>query len=208
MPSAYIELHARSAFSFLRGGSSPEDYANECNQLQQSSMALLDVDGVYGLPRFYKQMGKFGLRAHIGAEVTCTDGARYPLLVETRQGYQNLCRLISRMKLRTTKHPKPGKEPAATWDELEEFSQGLICLSGDEDGPLPRDLSKAAIDRLRRIFGKDNVYLELQRHGLREQEARNQAVIELARGMKMPIVATNGVCYANPAHRELLDVFT
>jgi error-prone DNA polymerase len=208
MPAAYIELHARSAFSFLRGGSIPEDYANECNQLSQSSMALLDVDGVYGSPRFHKQMQKFKLRAHIGAEVTCTDGARYPLLVKNRQGYQNLCRLISRMKLRTTKHPRPGKEAAATWDELEEFSQGLICLSGDEDGPLPRDPSKATVDRLRRIFGKDNVYLELQRHFHRDQEARNQIVIELARAMKMPLVATNGVCYANPAHRELLDVFT
>ncbi|HVY92572.1 MAG TPA: error-prone DNA polymerase, partial [Bryobacteraceae bacterium] len=208
MPPAYIELHARSAFSFLRGGSTPEDYANACNELAQSSMALLDVDGVYGSPRFYKQMGKFELTAHIGAEVTCTDGARYPLLVENRQGYQNLCRLISRMKLRTTKHPKPGKEAAVTWDELEEFSKGLICLTGDEDGPLARDLNKATVDRLRRIFGKDNVYLELQRHFHRDQEARNQAVIELARGMKMPLVATNGVCYANPSHRELLDVFT
>ena len=84
MPSAYIELHARSAFSFLRGGSSPEDYANECNVLGQSSMALLDVDGVNGSPRFYKQMGKFGLKSHIGAEVTCTDGARYPLLATIR----------------------------------------------------------------------------------------------------------------------------
>jgi len=208
MPSAYIELHAKSAFSFLRGGSTPEDYANECNQLQQASMALLDVDGVYGSPRFYKQMVKFALKAHIGAEVTCTDGARYPLLVQNRQGYQNLCRLISRVKLRTTKHPKPGKEAAATWDELEEFSKGLICLSGDEDGPLARDLSKSTVDRLRRIFGKDNVYLELQRHFHRDQEVRNQAMIELARGMKMPLVATNGVCYANPTHRELLDVFT
>lgn len=176
--------------------------------MQQSSMALLDVDGVYGSPRFYKQMGKFGLKAHIGAEVTCTDGARYPLLAKNRQGYQNLCRLISRMKLRTTKHPKPGQEAAATWDELEEFSKGLICLSGDEDGPLARDLSKTTVDRLRRIFGKENVYLELQRHFHRDQEVRNQAVIELARGMKMPLVATNGVCYANPTHRELLDVFT
>ncbi|HVW10794.1 MAG TPA: error-prone DNA polymerase [Bryobacteraceae bacterium] len=208
MPPAYIELHAKSAFSFLRGGSTPEDYANKCNELSQSSMALLDVDGVYGSPRFYKQMGKFQLTAHIGAEVTCTDGARYPLLAENRQGYQNLCRLISRMKLRTTKHPKPGKEAAVTWDELEEFSKGLICLSGDEDGPLARDLNKATVDRLRRIFGKDNVYLELQRHFHRDQEARNQATIELARVMKMPLVATNGVCYANPAHRELLDVFT
>src|SRR5580692_6206814 len=183
MPSVFIELHAKSAFSFLRGGSTPEDYVSVCSSLGQSSMALLDVDGVYGAPRFHQQMMKNGLTPHIGAEVTCTDGARYPLLVKNRNGYQNLCRMISRMKLRTTKHPKPGKEAAVTHDELEEFAEGLICLSGDEDGPLARGLNRQTVERLQRIFGKRNVYLELQRHGHRDQEARNQAVIELARTM-------------------------
>src|SRR6185437_3668163 len=97
MPSVFVELHAKSAFSFLRGGSTPEDYASLCSNLAQSSMALLDVDGVYGAPRFHQQMTKNGLTPHMGAEVTCTDGARYPLLVKNRTGYRNLCRLISRM---------------------------------------------------------------------------------------------------------------
>ena len=145
MASAYIELHVRSAFSFLRGGSTPEDYAIQCNELGQSSMALLDVDGVYGAPRFHQKMTKNSLTPHIGAEVTCTDGARYPLLVANRRGYQNLCRMISRMKLRTAKHPKPGKEAAVTHEELEEFSEGLICLSGDEDGPLAQALNKGTV---------------------------------------------------------------
>ena len=171
-------------------------------------MALLDVDGVYGAPRFHQKMMKNSLTPHIGAEVICTDGVRYPLLVSNRRGYQNLCRMISRMKLRTAKHPKPGREAAVTHEELEEFSEGLICLSGDEDGPLAQALNKGTVERLQRIFGKANVYLELQRHFHREQEARNQAVIELARGMNVPLVATNGVCYAHPGHRELLDVFT
>src|SRR4051812_26886988 len=198
MAPGYIELHARSAFSFLRAGSIPEDYSNRCNDLGQQGMALLDIDGVYGAPRFYQQMKKSKLTAYIGAEVTCTDGARYPLLATNRLGYQNLCRMISRMKLRTPKHPKPGREAAVTHDELTEFSQGLICLSGDEDGPLARSLNRGTVERLQRIFGKGNVYLEIQRHFQRDQEMRNQAVIELARGMNMPLVATNGVCYAHP----------
>ncbi|HWF11421.1 MAG TPA: error-prone DNA polymerase, partial [Bryobacteraceae bacterium] len=150
--------------------------------------------------------------AYAGAEVTCTDGARYPLLAASQRGYQNLCRLISRMKLRTQKHPKPGQEPAATRAELAEFSEGLICLTGAEDGPLAQGLKKkegrATIERLQATFGARNVFLELQRHFNRDEEARNQAVIELGRHLRLPLVATNGVCYTEPADRQVMDVFT
>jgi error-prone DNA polymerase len=208
----YIELHARSAFSFLRGACVPEEYAEQCAALGQPAMALVDFDGVYGAPRFHLAMKKKNLTAYLGAEVLCADGARYPLLIRSRAGYQNLCRMITRMKLRTGKHPKPGQEAAATLAELEDFSEGLICLTGDAEGPLARGLYKgegrAVVERLQRTFKPENVYLELQRHFDRDEEARNQAVMELARSMRAPLVATNGVCYAQPGERELLDVFT
>src|ERR1041385_6634579 len=210
MPSPYVELHARSAFSFLRGACIPEDYAVRCSYLHQAGMALLDIDGVYGSPRFHQAMKKAGHNPHLGAEVTCTDGARYPLLIASQRGYQNLCRMISRMKLRTAKHPKPGQEPAATPEELAEFSEGLLCLTGEEGGPLAQGLRKkegrATVERLQQIFGPKNVYLELQRHFHRDQEARNQSVMVLGRSLHIPLVATNGVCYAKPRHRERLDV--
>jgi len=175
-------------------------------------MALLDIDGVYGAPRFHQAMTKGGPVPHLGAEVSCTDGTRYPLLVTSRTGYQNLCRMISRMKLRAPKHPRPGQEAAVTHQELAEFSEGLLCLSGAEDGPLAQGLRKnegrATVERLQQIFGAQNVYLELQRHFHRGQEARNQAVIELGRSLGVPLVATNGACYAEPRQREVLDVFT
>ncbi len=211
----FIELHARSAFSFLRGACLPEEYAEQCAAFDQPAMALVDFDGVYGAPRFHQAMQKKGLTAYLGAEILGVDGARYPLLIRNRTGYQNLCRLITRMKLRTTKHPKPGLEPAATIDELAEFSEGLLCLTGDHDGPLAHGLRDGAleggrktIERLQRIFKPENVYLELQRHFHRDEEVRNQAVIELARSMRAPLVATNAACYAQPSERELLDVFT
>src|SRR5215471_5473064 len=152
MPVSYVELHAKSAFSFLRGASIPEEYADRTKDLNQAGMALIDCDGVYGAPRFHLAMLKLeGPRAFIGSEVLCADGARYPLLVQNRKGYQNLCRLITRAKLRTAKHPKPGKEAAVTHDELAEFSEGLLCLSGDENGPLTRGLyegqGKEAIEK-------------------------------------------------------------
>jgi error-prone DNA polymerase len=213
MPLSYVELHAKSAFSFLRGASIPEEYVDRTKDLDQAGMALVDCDGVYGAPRFHLAMQKLeGPRAFIGSEVLCADGARYPLLVQNRKGYQNLCRLITRAKLRTTKHPKPGKEAAVTHDELAEFSEGLLCLSGDEDGPLTLGLyegkGKEVVERLHRIFGRENIFLELQRHFDRDQEQRNKAVMELAREMRAPLVATNGACYADPRRREILDVFT
>src|SRR5437867_5765362 len=94
-------------------------------------MALLDRDGVYGAPRFHMAAKKAGIRAHIGAEVTSTQGFRYSVLVETRAGYQNLCRLITRMKLRARKG-----EGAVTEEELAEHASGLICLTGGDEGPL------------------------------------------------------------------------
>ena len=100
----YTELHARSAFSFLEGASLPEELAGSVRGTRAwPRMALLDRDGVYGAPRFYLAAKKISIRAHIGAEVTSAEGWRYPLLVESRAGYQNLCRLITRMKLRAQK---------------------------------------------------------------------------------------------------------
>ncbi|MFZ0419234.1 MAG: PHP domain-containing protein, partial [Candidatus Sulfotelmatobacter sp.] len=68
---SYIDLHARSAFSFLEGSSLPEDLAGVCARLQMPAMALLDTDGVYGAPRFHIAAKKLGIKAHIGAEVSC-----------------------------------------------------------------------------------------------------------------------------------------
>ena len=188
---SYVELHARSAFSFLEGACVPEELAGACAEMQMPAMALVDRNGVYGAPRFHLAAKKSGVRAHIGSEITCTNGVSYPLLVESQQGYQNLCRLITRLKMRAKKG-----EGAATFEELAEFSKGLICLTRH---PTPQ---------LRDIFGAHNLYAELQRHHNRDEEARNQAIADRAATLGIPVVATNGVAYATPAQRELLDVFT
>src|SRR5580698_4733106 len=209
----YIELHARSAFSFLRGACIPEEYATIAAAHNAPAMALTDVDGVYGSARFHMSAKKAGLQAHVGAEVTAKDGGRYTLLVQSRTGYQNLSRLITRIKLRAgTKNPKPGHEPAATLEDFTEFADGLLCLTGGNEGPLALSLknknSPETLARLTRIFGPGNVYVELQRHLDREEESRNQAAIDLARTIKLPLVATNGVCHATQTQRQVLDVFT
>ena len=203
----YIELHARSAFSVLQGASLPEDLATICARHDSPAMAMLDIDNVSGAPRFYLAAKKLGLKAHMGAEITAEDGTRYPLLVESRTGYQNLCRLITAMKLRA-----PKGEAKASEDELRRYSQGLVCLTGGEDGPLAAALQngtgRECLKRLVDIYGRGNVYAELQRHFSREEEARNQAMVSLAASENIPLLATNGVRYAASAERELFDVLT
>ena len=191
----YVELHARSAFSFLEGSSTPEELIARSHELHLPAIAQLDRDNVSGAPRFHMAAKKAELRAHIGAEITCVDGHRYPLLCENRAGYQNLCRLITRMKLRAKKG-----EGAATFDEFQEFSNGLVCLSTHTD--------PAKLQALLNAFGRNNVYVELQRHHNRAEEMRNQALVDLARRHKLPLLATNGVSHATPQAREALDVLT
>jgi len=212
----YIELHARSAFSFLEGASVPEALAQSCFEKQLPAAALLDRSGLYGSPRFHFAAKPNQIRSHVGAEVSVVDGAGakssyYPLLVKDRAGYSNLCRLITKTKLRTQKN----KPTAATLDELEEHAAGLVCLTGDEDGPLAAVLNSGGkgearrlLERLASIFGNENVYVELQRHFRPEQESRNHAAIDLARELHVPLVATNGVLYATPDDRRVLDALT
>jgi len=207
----YIELHARSAFSFLEGASLPETLIATCAERGLSAMALLDRQGVYGAPRFHMAAKQAKIKAHVGAEIAVADGGNYPLLVATRTGYQNLCRLITTTKLRTQKN----NVATASLADLQSHAEGLICLTGDETGPLAQALTqggipaaRALLHQLTDIFGRENVYVELQRHADRSQEACNQAAISLAREYHLPLLATNGVCYATPAERQIADVFT
>src|SRR5712692_3380539 len=166
----YVELHARSAFSFLEGASLPEALAAVCSSQEVPAMALLDRNGVYGSPRFHMAAKKTGTRAHVGAEVTVTDEhgtTNYPVLCQSRAGYQNLCRLITKTKLRAPKHAVT----AATLGDLEEHASGLVCLTGDEYGPLANVLQRSGIkgarkllERLTCVFSPKNVYIEMQRH--------------------------------------------
>jgi error-prone DNA polymerase len=214
----YIELHARSAFSFLEGASLPEELAALCAELEIPAMALHDRDGVYGAPRFHMAAKKLSLRAHIGAEVTSPEGWRYALLAASREGYQNLCRVITRMKLRGILSTSPCRGKASshmTLADLAEHTRGLICLTGGAEGPLAHALANgglaAATARARELcelFGRENVYVELQRHFSRDEEARNQAAVAIARELSLPLLATGGVCHARPEQREVLDVFT
>src|SRR6201982_3487504 len=122
---SYIELHACSAFSFLRGGSFPERLAEVAAELEMPAMALLDRNGVYGALRFSVAAREHNVRPIIGCELSMEDGNVLPVLVENRSGYKNLCELLTQAHLRSEK----GK-CAVQWEELPEFAEGLVVILG------------------------------------------------------------------------------
>jgi error-prone DNA polymerase len=137
--------------------------------------------------------------------------ARLSLLCESRTGYQNLCQLITKFKMRE----KVKCEGAATWRDVQQYSSGLVCLTGGDEGPLAaalvsggEDAGREVVERLVGIFGRESVYVEVQRHQEREEESRNQAALRIAQTLKLPVLATNGVRYATAYEREVLDLFT
>ena len=239
----YVELHACSSFSFLRGASFPEQLAERAAVLGLPALALLDRNGVYGAQRFAVACREQGVRAITGVDLTMEDGALLPVLVENRTGYANLCSLLTQAHLRSAKG-----SCAVRWEELPEFCEGLIALLGSAcvpqagDGILPsrtslepRGRSGCSLGRqsslrqnaatssqnvgatqtlalhaqsLLDVFGRDRVYVELQRHLVRGEERINRQLIDLAQHHRLPLLATNGVQHATPLGREVLDVFT
>jgi error-prone DNA polymerase len=208
----YIELHAASAFSFLDGASLPDTLVERAVELGYSALALLDRDGVYGIPRFHLAAKRAGLKAIVGAELSIAIGSTIgddrrlmtlPVLVGSRDGYRNLCRLITRMKLRA-----PKGEGALTLDDLDGHVAGLTALVGRSAINGPRFGVGGLVDRLVGTFGAAGVSVELQRHLLRDEESDNHALRDLASAFHLPLVATNGVRFAQPADRPLFDVLT
>jgi error-prone DNA polymerase len=212
---SYCELHCCSAFSFLRGGSFPEQLAEVAAELEMPAIALLDRNGVYGAQRFSVAAREHGVRPIIGAELSMQDGSILPVLVENRTGYKNLCELLTQAHLRSEK----GK-CAVRWDELPEFADGLValfnaslanCRASVSDANPSRRFTETPyklIATLIDAFGRENIFVELQRHFIRGEERINRELIALARAHQFPLLATNAAQYARPYGREVLDVFT
>src|SRR5216683_1277787 len=214
----YIELRARSAFSFLEGATTPEDLAARAAEFEYPAMALGDRDGLYGAPRFYLAAKSAGLRQIVGAELTLDDNSRLYILVPDRERYKNLCRMITDAKMRvlnpgalardnpgalTRDSPAPPAYPAKgesriTIDQLERYGSGLICLAGGVMSPLSRMLvrgedPRSLADRLRAIFGAGNFNIDLQRHLDPGEDRRNRNPAALAGATGIPLVASNDV---------------
>src|SRR5438093_670803 len=227
---SYVELHRSSAFSFLRGGSFPEQLAEVAAELEMPAIALCDRNGVYGAQRFSVAAREHNVRSIIGCELAMENGSILPVLVENRVGYKNLCELLTQAHLRSEK----GK-CAVRWEELPEFAEGLVALLGLGSAGASPAVSRASRDTpsglfgggaeksgrgarapqtndrlqiLIAVFGRENVFVEIQRHFIRGEERVNRELVDLARANRLSLIATNGVQYAKPYGRQVLDVFT
>jgi error-prone DNA polymerase len=206
----YAELHAASAFSFLNGTTLPEDLVQQAAALGLPAVALVDANGVYGAPRFYQAAKRAGLKALVGAEVALGEPElRLTLLVESRAGYKNLCRLLTAAAL-----GRPKGKAAASWELIACHAEGLHCLTGGDEGSLARALrqggaeaAQGELERLADLF-PGRLHVELQRHRQRGQEHRNRAFADLARRLRLPLLATNGVRYARREDKPVHDVLT
>jgi error-prone DNA polymerase len=205
---SYVELHACSAFSFLRGASFPEQLAETAAELEMPAMALLDRNGVYGAQRFSVAAREQNVRPIVGSELTMEDGCVLPVLVKNRTGYKNLCDLLTQAHLRSEKGSCVIK-----WDELPAFAEGLVALAGVQLLLAPNkhildNECKISVEQLIAIFGSENMAVEIQRHFLRGEARINQQLTDLADLYRLTLVATNGVQHARPTGRQILDVFT
>jgi error-prone DNA polymerase len=223
MAQDYVELRCRSAFSFLDGASLPEDLVDAAARAGMDTLALADRDGVYGAPRFFAAARRAGIRPLVGADVTLTDGPPLLLLVEDAAGYKNLCRLLTRARAGLLRADEAGLRPAesiaggrgnpprvpaprksdpprATRALLAEHAAGLIALGG----AAPRDDLPALVD----LYGRSNVFLEVQRHFDARAAWDERSAAAQASALGIGLVATNDVRYATPDRRLVHDVLT
>ena len=205
----YAELHTWSNFSFLQGGSHPEDLVERACEIGLDAVALTDRDGLYGTVRFGAHARRQHVAAIVGSELTFEDGAHLVLLVENERGYANLCRLISAAQMRGSKG-----DARLRVEDLQERNEGLIALSGGPLGRVERELRQAGIraaareaQRLASIF-EQRFYLELQQHLTPEDTQRNLQLVRIAEHCRLPYVATNAVVYATGEDALIADVLS
>src|SRR4051794_22343906 len=204
----YVELHAHSSYSFLDGASLPEELAVQAAELGYPALGLTDHDGLYGSLEFAHAAKHFGVRPITGAEVTLADRSHVTPLLETQQGYANLCRLLTAAHAHTRppgKESQPPADPALDQALLEELGDGLVCLSGcARHGLAVRDPNAAA--RLAHAFGRDRFFVELQRPYERGDARRNAALRHLAGELGVPTLVTGDVHAHHPRRAALQDV--
>jgi error-prone DNA polymerase len=198
----YAELHAHSAFSFLDGASLPEELAGAAARLGYGAFALTDHNGMSGSMEFAQAAKGLGVKAIHGAEVDLDDGRHLTLLVDTQEGWRNLCHIITRAHAHTRDRGEP--PPSLPLETLEEHAAGLVCLSGCARHGVH---DEPTLRRLRAAFGRDGLRVELQRPFGRDDRARNRRLAALAERLGVAAVATGDVHAHAHARAPLQDAF-
>ena len=188
----FVHLDCHSNFSLLFGGSSIEELVSRCAELEMGALALTDRDGLYGAVRFFEAAEEAGVKPIIGCDLEVEGGTRLILIAKNDEGYRNLCRAVTEGRL--------GESPLSL-DRLADYREGLFALCGDP----------AALPEARSVF-RDHLYAELANTGTRESHREAEELIDAARGLNVPCVASNRVAFAGPGdyhlHRTLNAIRT
>ncbi|MBL4589133.1 MAG: DNA polymerase III subunit alpha [Alphaproteobacteria bacterium] len=204
----FIHLHVHSAYSLAEGAIKVKDLVKTCQNNNIPAIAVTDTNNMYGAMEFASETAKSGVQAILGVQVVVgASEEQLVLLVQSEQGYRNICRLLSDAYM----DEDSGQGFKINFENLKTFSDGLICLSGGVAGAVGQRLlhgqdeeAKKYLLSLKEMFG-DRLYIELQRHNLAEEDRIEDALIELAYSENIPLVATNNAYFGNRAMHEAHD---
>ncbi|MCB9977443.1 MAG: DNA polymerase III subunit alpha [Rhodospirillales bacterium] len=212
-PKTFIHLHVHSAYSLAEGAITVKDLVKLCAANDMPAVAVTDTNNLFGAMEFATEAAKAGIQPILGAQLTVGQpGHQLVLLVQNETGYRNLSKLVSE----TYMNSADGAQFLASEENLAAHSEGLICLTGGLKGAAaqallhhrPEEARQTLQDLLKMFPGR--LYMELQRHGWSEEEAVEEALIDLAYDLKIPLVATNDSYFKNrkayEAHDALLCI--
>ncbi len=218
----FTHLHVHTEYSLLDGSNKIQEYVNRVKELGMDSAAITDHGVMYGVIDFYRAARAAGINPILGCEVYVAPGSRFDreigsgddryyhlvLLAENNQGYANLMKIVSKSFVEGFYY-----KPRVDLQLLEKYHEGLIALSACLAGEVARFLTrgmyedaKAAALRYQDIFGKGNFFLELQDHGIPEQQNVNQQLLKMHRETGIELVATNDVHYTLAEDAQPHDV--
>ena len=218
---SFVHLHVHTEYSLLDGACRINRMMDRVKEIGQTAIAITDHGVMYGCIDFYKAAKAAGIKPIIGCEVYLArrtmedrvhglDNRPYHLvlLCKNRKGYENLCYMVSEGFVKGF-YGKPRIDLAL----LEQYSEGLVCLSACLGGPVSQHLLNDSYDdakeyalKLAEIFGEGNFYLELQDHGIDKQQLVNQGILRISRETGLPLVVTNDAHYLRKEDAQMQDV--
>ncbi|MBP5772842.1 MAG: DNA polymerase III subunit alpha [Eubacterium sp.] len=218
----FTHLHVHTEYSLLDGSSKIKEITKQAKELGMNSLAITDHGVMYGAIDFYRAAKDAGIKPIIGCEVYVAPGSRFEkeagesedryyhliLLAENNKGYENLCKIVSKGFVDGFYY-----KPRVDYEVLEEFHEGIICLSACLAGEVQRNLAredyeagKEAALKYLKIFGEGNYFLEMQDHGIPEQQTVNQQLLRLSKDINVDLVCTNDVHYTYKDDVEAHDI--
>lgn len=219
---AFTHLHVHTEYSLLDGSNKIKEYVKRLKELGMDSGAITDHGVMFGVIDFYKEAKAQGIKPILGCEVYVAPNSRFDkevtggedryyhlvLLAENNQGYSNLMKIVSRGFTEGYYY-----KPRVDMEVLNQFHEGIICLSACLAGEVQRDISKGLYDEAKKAalryeacFGKGNYFLELQDHGIPEQKTVNVALVRMSKELDIPLVATNDIHYTYAEDAQAHDI--